>query len=1261
MLINGNCDKNRRNVIIKKCADFLNIKSETGKILVIVQNSYKKNIFLNEIKRLVPDYNAERLKLYTFAGLCYNAFIDNWNFISGLIHSSNSIPNLCGLEISQYIFKKSIKEADFSDYISKVNLLHQLFRRYSLIVQNDLSHEEIIKRSEILNETFYKDAQKAIDNYKLSTIHLNSFDYLRQMAIFEKIYKNTDYFKDIDYLVLDDADECSYIVWKFIDFITPQLKEYVIGYDEKGSSRCGFLCAYKSGVKNFKAKYKCNEIKIQFSGKFNEISEKFYNNIKIGEKTELKDIDLYSTVSRLEMADKVVSEIENLINSGVRANEIAIITPLVDDVLISLFNSKNQKVNFQIISGNEKLTDIPCIKFILSVLKSVNNIELKDYEVKNILINLLKIPLKSSWDIKSEFKDYEFNNSEYNDKYIKFKSTINSLKKGNYGLTEQIEIIYNNIIKEYLNSSEINKYDFLLKEAKSFELAFQENSKDIASEFIIQMENSIISENSADAISIKSDCVIAATPQKLIDINYECKYQFWLDISNSGWTKEDSGTLYNAWVFSRDWQKKEYTLEDNINLTRDKTARIVRKLMLQAEEKIYFYSSLYDNTGAENYCGLNEYIITGDNGKETKFKIIPRTDQKPVLEYENGNMGIMAVPGAGKTTILLALIIKLMTEGVKGENIFVLTYMESAAKNFKEKIKSALPSKLDLPNISTIHGLALRIIKENANYVKAGLDENFQICDDNLKERIIREILLKNKIDEDKFDNYLRCISLIKLSPNKSQISSPYNEINDFLKFYNDYNNTLKANNLIDYDDMLYYAVKILEENPSAAQYYQNICKYIIEDEAQDSTNIQQKLLNILSAKHKNLIRCGDINQAITSTFTNSDTEGFKKFIKNNKKVEMNYSQRCSEPIYKLANKLIQKTSSESVLQSAFYNIEIKGTEKNPKSNLKPQFIQFENEESEKNYILNNIKEIITENPKASIGILLRLNSQVNEYIEMFSNQGIKASVRSDCPGQKRIFKLIFSVLKIIQNPFNNNSIAELAQNYIINNFYKLSANDIEYLRNLKDSFVKLNQDEIKSEGLIQLKWDIDYWINKACSSIDTIALEAGIYYSKTPAEKSNSYIISTYIKRLISGRESFEEVIKILEYTAQKPISTYKFFEDDEDKSHSQVYIMTMHKSKGDEFDYVFIPQMHEDNYPFKKENVKLKSGSHFIQTIKSMTDNLPVKMPDNLKQEQVYETLRLVYVGITRAKIGLYITCSDTYKRNRKIKNNDFLKDLI
>ncbi len=1253
MLIQGCYGKERTNILIKNYLELIKNGVIPSCILFLVLNSYKKLRIIEELKTLMPEISEKDLKVYTPAGLCYNALLDNWKYISKVAGNPDEAkPNLCGLEVSQYIFKQCIKEADFSDYISKVNLLHQLFRRYSLIVQNDLSIKEVIEKSKILKESFYKDAQKAIDSYKKKTIELNSFDYLRQMAVFPLIYKNTNYFKSYKYLFVDDGDEFSYLMWEFINNLVPDMQDYHIAYDIKGSARSGYLCAYKSGVTEFKKKYNPKKTVVKESNSYTNTADLIYQNLKNGEKTLLKDIKISQKSTRFEMADEVIKDINKLINSGVKANEIAVITPLIDDVLINTLKEKAVNIKFQMLSGSEKLSDCDDIKYIITILKAVNDIKLKDYEIKNVLINLLNIPLKNYTLRDNDFDNIEFINEGYENKYIKLQSIIKSLKKTKPQVSEQIKIIYNNLIKEFKSNTDTKKYEFLVKEAQSFETAF--SGENIAKEFILQIENSIISENPTEGIKINKDSVIVATAQKITDYSLQTKYQLWLDTSNSEWFKEDTGTLYNSWVLNRDWTKNEYTLEDNIALTREKTASVLRKLMLCAKKEIWLYSSIYDNNGNENFSGLNEYIYTDIKEEKKEYKIIPRDDQKAVLEYKSGKMGIMAVPGAGKTTILLALIIKLMKESIKGSNIFVLTYMESAAKNFKERIQNALGQTAELPNISTIHGLALRIIKENANYTKAGLDENFQICDDIQKEKIVKELLNTNKINEDNFENYLRCISIVKLSQNNENITSKYKEIKEFFNFYKEYNNYLKRNNLIDYDDMLYYAVKILKENKDILSSYQEICRYIIEDEAQDSTQIQQVLLNLLSGKHKNIVRCGDINQAITSTFTNSDTEGFKEFIRTNKKVEMSSSQRCSVPIYTYANELVKKSLQKEELKPAFYDIQIKGTKNNPDNKKPPEYLIFETEKDEKQFIVNKIKSIKKDDPNASIGVLLRLNSQVNEYNELLLANDIKTSVRTDTMGQKRIYKCIYSVLKLLENPVNKENIINLAQNYT----NLITKEDIEYIKSTKIPFINLNPDELQTEGLNQLYWDIEYWLNNSTESIEITALKAGLYYSKTEIERANTYIISTYIKKLSDNTDSAQSIINQLEYSANKPMSMYKFFE--EEKDNSEVEIMTAHKSKGDEFDYVFIAQMNEDNYPLEIENVKIKNSGHFTETIKALVNRTKIKTPDEIKQEQLYETLRLLYVAITRAKSELYITSAKAYKRNKKTKLSNFINNF-
>ena len=1261
MLIQGSVNTDRTNILTQKYIELIRQGVEPSQILVIVLNSYKKDKFVSAIKN---NDDLQKSKIYTFFGLCYNAFLDNWGYISTLINNPNpdEKPNLCGLEVSQYIFKQCIKEADFSDYISKVNLLHQLFRRYSLIVNNGLTPSEIKERSLILNETFADEANKAIEEYKRRTIQYKSFDYLRQMAILPQIYKNTDYFKGIKYLIVDDADEMPYAFWQFVDGITDNLDDYYIGYDKDGSTRCGYLCAYKNGVSDFKAKYSAEEIVLSEKSAYFDFANEFSESIRKNEKYSFNDFKIVSKVKRLDMLKDVLSDVQSLLKKGIKPEEISIVTPICDEVLASFLEESN--IKFTILSGSEKLIQNSTIEHILSILKLSYGIELKDFELKSLFINLLNISYKNCYEI---IKFYEQNKAikeielkSEKDKFAlkKLLVIINSLNIGNLKISEKISIVHQNLIKEFNKIIDKTKFDFFIKEAQSFELAFK--GENLGREFIIQIENSLISENPSEVISLNKDSILISTPQKIIDYSIQTKYQLWLDISNGEWLKEDTGTIYNAWVFNRDFEGNEFGADQNAILTKDKTARIIRKLVNLAKENISFYISLYDNSNNENFGGLSEFIKKDEVGQKA-FSIVPRKDQEPVLNYVKGPMGIMAVPGAGKTTILLALIIKLIKDGILPENIFVLTYMESAAKNFKERIKSALPENIDLPNISTIHGLALRIIKENSNYTKVGLDDKFEICDDVTKEKIIRELFYKLKLDEEKFDNYLKCISIVKLSENNAELYSKFKEIQDFYKFFDEYTKTLKTNNLIDYDDMLSFAVKILEKDKQVLKYYQNLCRYVIEDEAQDSTDIQQKLITLLSGKYKNVVRCGDINQSITGTFTNSNIESFKAFLNKSQKVEMNSSQRCAKPIYELANKLVSTAISIPDKKDAFYSIQMVGTDRNPVCDKQPTFSAFETELDEKLFILSEIQTIFRNKQKASVAILLRLNRQVNEYNEFFLSNGIKTTIRTDSLSQKKIYQIIIAVLKIIENPFDNKNIVNLAEIYKAQDLYPILQQEINALKEMKTPFVNLFLDDIQQQGLAQIYCDVDYWLNQATTAIEVLALNIGSYYAKDSVEKSNTFMISSFVRRLKENNDNISDIIRKIEYAANKPMSAYKFFEDEIQEEEKTINIMTMHKSKGDEFDYVFIPQLNEENYPLSFENIKIKSGGHFVQTIKSNVENTAIKTVDKLKEEQIFENLRLLYVGFTRAKTQLYLSFSKQNKRNKKLKGLGFIENLI
>ena len=1281
MLLDGSLASNKSDLLIEKYSELLNSGVPASNILVIVQNSNRKNYFLEKTLEKLKINVIEKLEIHSFFSLVYNTINDNWAILEDINPYNNHeiLPNLAGLEVSQFLLKDIIKEVQFKGYNSKKSLLHQLFRRYSLIVQNNLTDDDVEWRSRILKESFADDAKIALKKLLAKTLELRDFDYLRQGLVFNYIYKNTNYFKNIQYLILDDGDEITPICFDFIKYIAPQLKDVFIAFDQKGASRTGYLSADKTSVWEFENLFKQTVISIDSNTNLKYDAENIFINSKDDKKEILKNFSIQSPSKRAKMIELAASKINSLLQDKISPNEISIVTPIIDDMLKFSLKENIKGASLLFLSGNEKLIQNQLVSSVLTIIKlncGMKN-KLTQFELRIILSNFLEIPIKyckkilETFDEQKILIDYEFKDKDYNQKYKMFLELINNKNFSEQKISVQaIEIFERFVQIKTLDFQILNKFNFFVKQLQEFENILKDDFENRKNEIITQIENSIIAENPYSTLEINTKDLIIGTPQKIIDNQIRTKYQIWLDVSSDEWIKCDTGPLYNAWVFQRGWSKDEFTIDDNISLGKEKTARILRKLTLCASDFIYTFSSLFDGNGIENFGGIEKYIVTENiETKQTNttqnFKILPRPDQQPVLNYTQGKMAISAVPGAGKTTILLALILKLLDIGTKPENIFVLTYMESAARNFRERIKLVRENSTQLPNISTIHGLALRILKENGNFERLGLSSDFEICDDTQRSRIINELANKMKLQKQDIDDFNRGISVFKMSGGSFENKTKNIKINKFQSFFNGYQLILKSSNLIDYDDMLISSVKLLEDNPDILAHYQDICHFIIEDEAQDSSAIQQKLINLLSAKHKNLIRCGDINQAITTTFSNADVDGFRKFIEEASNVSMNCSQRCTEKVWELANNLVEFAENNEDMKNSFYKIFMQPVEgKNPVSEKALYLKIFENSVEEKNHILNTIKSTLKKNPKATVGILLRYNSQVIYWQDFINNNGFKTITRSECLEQKTVFRVIFAILKMIEQPFDNYLIADCYETLSECGLYQTGLSD-EILK-WEPPFITINCDTINNSYLEQFYWDLNYWLSFPHLSIDELAIKIGHHYFTNEIEKSNIYLISTLIKRIAMNNNNFSTVIdKLYELSKKSSLSGFKFFseEDENDKSflEGKVQIMTLHKSKGDEFDLVFLPEMTEKNLPLSIENIKLKSAD-FMEALKQLNPTYKIKNEYELKKELLAENLRLLYVAITRAKRNLHITMSSKTKSFNKMTNQhpSFIFDI-
>ena len=583
--------------------------------------------------------------------------------------------------------------------------------------------------------------------------------------------------------------------------------------------------------------------------------------------------------------------------------------------------------------------------------------------------------------------------------------------------------------------------------------------------------------------------------------------------------------------------------------------------------------------------------------------------------------------------------------------------MESAAKTLKDRLTKVLcpdddnKKLIPLPNISTIHGLALRIIKENGNYSKINLGEDFEICDEILRQKIIQESIGELGLKYEEYEKFDRAISIAKFLSISSTPKTK--ETKEFLNFYKLYQLKLSEKNLIDYDDMLILAVKLLENNQDILNYYQNLCQYILEDEAQDSSKIQQRLINLLAGKYGNIVRCGDINQAITSTFTNADIEGFRHFIKNVKSVEMNHSQRCSEDIYNLANKLIDYSESETELNNAFYPIKMKGVAgKNPTCQNAVSSKIYEDESKEKASIVTTIKDLFNSKPDASAAILVRNNFQAAVYCNLLKENGIATISRSDCLGQSPIFNKILAILKFCQTPWDNVIVQEVYQT-----LFEIKENNL-YLENLLIPFITVDSGILDDKNLLALHWELNYWLNQSNLPLEQLVLKIGEYYCIDEIDKSNLYIIAEIVRRFISHSTTNQEIItKLIQISKRPTIAGLKLFSQDENGLSTlmggTVQVMTMHKAKGAEFDYVFVPELTETNIGTSLSSVKIGDYVAFYEELKSLDNAYKSKNALELKKEILNENLRLLYVTITRAKQKIFFSAPLKQKKFGRLKN--------
>ena len=587
---------------------------------------------------------------------------------------------------------------------------------------------------------------------------------------------------------------------------------------------------------------------------------------------------------------------------------------------------------------------------------------------------------------------------------------------------------------------------------------------------------------------------------------------------------------------------------------------------------------------------------------------------------------IIAGAGSGKTKVLTHKIAYLIQEkNVLPWNILAITFTNKAANEMKERIANLVGDVAQDIWMGTFHSICVRILRRFIDRI--GFETSFIIFDTSDQRTMIKTCLKDLNIDDKMFTD--RSV-LSEISNAKNQMLEPeaYTAIanGDFRKekiatVYELYQKRLKENNAIDFDDIINYTIKILNENPDVLEYYANKFKYVLVDEYQDTNKAQFTLITLLASNYGNITVVGDSDQSIYA-FRGADISNilnFERDFANAKIIKLEQNYRCTGNILKAANSVIKNNETK-------YKKEL-WTE-NEQGNL-PKVYSAENEYDEGSFIVEQINRLRREEyfKYSDFAILYRMNTQSRAIEDILRREDIPYKIVGGLKFyERKEIKDIISYLRLIQNPSDNLSLKRII-NEPKRGIGKTSLDNIEALA---------NQNEISMYEII--KNADQYGLNRVfANSREFISVMEEL------RAKKDDLVISELIKQTLNKTgytkaledentieaenriENLEEFLTVAmefeEESADNGLS--EFLEgitlssdiDNMEDTEDTVTLMTLHSAKGLEFPAVFLVGMEEGIFPGYKS----------------------ISEPKDLEEER-----RLCYVGITRAKQYLFLTCS-------------------